>query len=200
MTLSMKPEVGWMVAFVTLFAVLIFVIVAFILAFPKCPSMLWYVVNVDSNNNVTYLSAAPSSSSTTPGYGTSLILAQPPSTTSPQQVQLAQTWFFRLTGTATGQYYMYNVLAAMLISTGPSQSGGIIPVLANAKSSLRNAITVAPDSSSNAAPGAFVITTQINGIINYLAPSGNGQVAWVTSNPQTTWLLIPNQTDGNLSL
>lgn len=200
MTFSMKPEVGWMVAFVTLFAVLIFVIVAFVLAFPKCPSMLWYIVNVDENNNVTYLSSAPSGSSTTPGYGTSLILTQGPSSSTPQQVQLAQTWFFRLTGTATGQYYIYNVLAAMLISTGPTQSIGIIPVLANAKSSTRNAITVSPDLSQGALPGSFVITTQINGIINYLAPGSNGQVIWQTSPSSTNWVLVPNQTNGNLSL
>lgn len=198
MTLSMKPEVGWMVAFVTLFAVLVFVIVAFILAFPKCPSMLWFIANVDENNNVTYLSAAPSSSSTTPGYGTSLILAQP--TTSPQQLQLAQTWFFRLTGSATGQYYAYNVLAAMLIATGSTQSNGINPVLTNAKSSLRNAITVSPNTSPNALPGSFVISTQINGLVYYLSPFGNGQVFWETTQPQTNWILIPNQTDGNLSL
>lgn len=200
MTFSMKPEVGWMVAFVTLFSVLIFVILAFVLAFPKCPSMLWYIVNIDQNNDITYLSSAPSSSSTTPGYGTSLILAQAPNQTTPQQVQLAQTWFFRLTGTATGQYYMFNVLAAMLISTGATQSSGIVPALANAKSSVRNTITVAPNSSSTI-PGAFAITTQIGGIIYYLSSMGNGQVQWVTSqSDNSNWLLIPNQTDGNLSL
>lgn len=196
MALNLKPEVGWMVAFLTLLGVLVFVIVAFVLAFPKCPSMLFYLVAIDPSNaqDVLYLSVSATAGSGTPGFGTNLIVSSiPPS--GNQQSQLAQTWFFRLSGQGQ-QYFLFNMLVGLLVGNSSINQ----PVMLNAKSSQRSQLSVSSVSLEN--PTQFLITTQINGQTNYLVPVGNGSssVVWQQSAPSNyVWMLVPNQSEGNLS-
>lgn len=189
---KLKPEVGWMVAFLTLLAILVFVIVSFVLAFPKCPSMLFYVMSTNSGSNV-FLSSAPSTSVNTPGFGTSVVLA-PLQSQSTASNQLAQTWFFRLSKSASGAYYMFNMLMGLALAQGSTNS----VVLVNAKSSLKSAISVIPNGTT---PSEFTISTQFigpNGAVTmYLDPV---EGTWTTTaNSSVFWQLIPNQVAGNLS-
>ena len=195
MPLNLKPEVGWMVAFLTLLGVLVFVIIAFVLAFPKCPSMLFYLVAIDTTNpsDILYLSVSATAGSGTPGFGTNLIVSSiPPS--GNQQSQLAQTWFFRLSGQGQ-QYFLFNMLVGLLVGNSSINE----PAMLNAKSTQRSQLSVSSPSLTN--PTQFLISTQINGATNYLVPEGNGSsnVIWQQNPSNYVWMLVPNQSEGNLS-
>ena len=193
--MQIKPEVGWMIAFVTLFGVLIFVIIAFVLAFPKCPSMLFNIASTDTSV-VPFLSVAPSNASP-PGFGSSVILANMATTSNTSTMQLAQTWFFRLTGTGSGQYYLYNMLVGLALGFGSGGSTSVPAIMVNVKSSSKSPINVIPNSASTNG-SEFSIVTQLSGTTFYLDPTSTTP-SWLNTAPSAYWNLIPNQVSGNLT-